>query len=168
VPGLSWGPDGDVIYTVNHTPEEGDASPEQSPNFDLVALPQSTGNPITVVRQTGMFGYPVASPIQVRPGGEDDYQVAYLQAIFPTQSDSSRYRLVAMDRDGSNRRVLFPAEDKPGLEPQQVAWSPAALPDGDAYAIATVYEGNLWLVDASTGEATQVTGDGLISRVSWK
>jgi len=94
--------------------------------------------------------------------------VAYLQAIFPTQSDSSRYRLVAMDSDGSNRRVLFPAEDKPGMEPQQVAWSPAALPERDAYAIAAIYEGNLWLVDASTGEASQVTGDGLISRVSWR
>jgi hypothetical protein len=169
VPGLNWGPDGSVIYTVNHTPEEGDASPEQSPNFDLVALPQGTGYPITLVRQTGMFGYPVASPILATPGGEDDdYQVAYLQAIFPTQSDSSRYRLVTMDGDGSNQRVLFPAEDKPGLEPQQVAWSPAALPDQDAYAIASIYEGNLWLVDASTGDATQVTGDGLISRVSWK
>ncbi len=167
-PGISWGPGGDVIYTVNHTPDEGEATPEQSPNFDLVALLQGTSNPITLVRQTGMFGYPAASPIQSAPEGGGDYQVAYLQAIFPTQSDSSRYRLVAMDSDGSNRRVLFPAEDKPGMEPQQVAWSPAALPERDAYAIAAIYEGNLWLVDASTGEASQVTGDGLISRVSWR
>ena len=64
VPGLSWGPNGDVVYTVNHTPEEGAASPEQSPIFDVVAVPQSTGNPVTLVRQTGMFGYPVASPMQ--------------------------------------------------------------------------------------------------------
>ena len=168
VPGLSWGPNGDVVYTVNHTPEEGAASPEQSPIFDVVAVPQSTGNPVTLVRQTGMFGYPVASPIQSGVGNGNDYQVAYLQAVFPNQSDTSRYRLVAMDRDGSNRRTLFPAEDKPGLEPQQVAWSPAVLPERNSYAIAVLYQGNLWLVDSSTDEATQVTGDGLISRISWR
>lgn len=168
VPGLSWGPNGDVVYTVNHTPEEGAASPEQSPIFDVVAVPQSTGNPVTLVRQTGMFGYPVASPIQSGVGNGNDYQVAYLQAVFPNQSDTSRYRLVAMDRDGSNRRTLFPAEDKPGLEPQQVAWSPAVLPERNSYAIAVLYQGNLWLVNSSTDEATQVTGDGLISRISWR
>ena len=168
VPGLSWGPNGDVVYTVNHTPEEGAASPEQSPIFDVVAVPQSTGNPVTLVRQTGMFGYPVASPLQLGVGNGNDYQVAYLQAVFPNQSDSSRYRLVAMDRDGSNRRTLFPAEDKPGLEPQQVAWSPAVIPERNSYAIAVLYQGNLWLIDSSTDEATQVTGDGLISRVSWR
>ena len=101
-------------------------------------------------------------------GNGNDYQVAYLQAIFPNQSDSSRYRLVAMDRDGSNRRTLFPAEDKPGLDPQQVAWSPAVIPERNSYSIAVLYQGNLWLVDSSTDEATQVTGDGLISRVSWR
>jgi resuscitation-promoting factor RpfB len=168
VPGIGWGPDGDVIYTVNHTAEEGASSPEQSPNFDLVALPQKAGNPLTLVRQTGMFGYPVASPVQSDLEGGDDYQLAYLQAIFPTQSDSSRYRLATMDRDGSNRKILYPAEDKPGLEPQQVAWSPAVLPDRGSYSIAVLNQGNLWLVDSSTGEATQVTGDGLISRVSWR
>lgn len=168
VPGLSWGPNGDVVYTVNHTPEEGAASPEQSPIFDVVAVPQSTGNPVTLVRQTGMFGYPVASSIQSGVGNGNDYQVAYLQAIFPNQSDSSRYRLVVMDRDGSNRRTLFPAEDKPGLEPQQVAWSPAVIPERDSYSIAVLYQGNLWLVDSNTDEATQVTGDGLISRISWR
>jgi len=168
VPGLSWGPNGYVVYTVNHTPEEGAASPEQSPIFDVVAVPQSTGNPVTLVRQTGMFGYPVASPLQLGVGNGNDYQVAYLQAVFPNQSDSSRYRLVAMDRDGSNRRTLFPAEDKPGLEPQQVAWSPAVIPERNSYAIAVLYQGNLWLVDSSMDEATQVTGDGLISRVSWR
>ena len=168
VPGLSWGPNGDVVYTVNHTPEEGAASPEQSPIFDVVAVPQSTGNPVTLVRQTGMFGYPVASPIQSGVGNGNDYQVSYLQAVFPNQSDSSRYRLVVMDRDGSNRRTLFPAEDKPGLEPQQVAWSPEVIRDRNSYSIAVLYQGNLWLVDSSTDEATQVTGDGLISRISWR
>jgi hypothetical protein len=168
VPGISWGPDGNIIYSVNHAPEEGAASPEQSTMFDVIAFSQGTGNSITLVRQTGMFGYPVASPLQSDEGSGSDYQVAYLQAIFPNQSDSSRYRLVVMDRDGSNRVTLFPAEDKPGLEPQQVVWSPASLPEQDSYWIAAIYQDNLWLVDAKTGEATQVTGDGLISRVSWR
>jgi hypothetical protein len=31
-----------------------------------------------------------------------------------------------------------------------------------------MYQGNLWLIDAVTGTAQQVTGDGLIVRMDWK
>jgi hypothetical protein len=31
-----------------------------------------------------------------------------------------------------------------------------------------IHQGNLWLVDTVTGEAQQITGDGLTSRVVWK
>ena len=77
-----------------------------------------------------------------------------------------------MDRDGSNRRVLFPEEGAPGLDPQQVVWSPEPLAaEGGAdmaYWIAVVYQGNLWLINSQTGEAQQITGDGLIDRLDWR
>jgi len=74
------------------------------------------GSRITLVPQSGMFAYPVPSPIQLYPSGENSYQVAYLQAMFPDQSETSPYRLVVMDRDGSNPKVVFPPEGEPGLD----------------------------------------------------
>jgi hypothetical protein len=116
-----------------------------------------------------MFAYPVFSPAQTWLSGETGYQVAFLQAILPSQSETSRYRLVVMDRDGSNQNFLFPQEGEPGLVPQQVAWSPEALPGKEGYWIAITYQGNLWLVDSQGIETPQqITGDGLVSRFNWK
>lgn len=162
VPGTTWGPDGNAFYTIVHEPA-GDA-------FNLAALPLGAGGALNLTTQTGMFAYPLASPIQEVGSSDVDYQVAYLQAQFPEQSQTSRYRVVAMDRDGSNRRTLFPGEESAGLEPQQFwgAWSSGPLPGSSSLALAVIYQGNLWLVDAQTGEATQVTGDGLTTRAVWR
>ncbi|MBN2550070.1 MAG: G5 domain-containing protein [Anaerolineales bacterium] len=170
VPGFTWGPDGKVLYTVSHPAPAGASAPEESSLFDLVALPLGSSPALPLVSQTGMFAYPLASPLMTFDTGEIDYQIAYLQAIFPDQSETSRYRLAVMDRDGSNRRTLFPQEEGSGLEPQLYwgAWSPAIMPESGNYALAVLYQGNLWLVDVITGEAVQVTSDGLTSRVLWK
>jgi hypothetical protein len=169
VPGLSWGPDGSVLYTVDHVPQSG-GSAEGSQLFDVLAVPLQGGPPVHLVSQAGMFAYPLASPAQPLASGEAAYPVAYLQAVFPNQSETSPYRLAVIDRDGSNRRLLFPEDGKPGLEPQRDwgAWSPAPMPESGNFAIALVYQGNLWLVDGATGAAQQVTGDGLTTRVLWK
>jgi hypothetical protein len=168
-PGLTWGPDGRALYVVNHAAPSGSTSPEESQNFDLAAVLLSGGPALPLATQTGMFAYPLASPLQ-DVGGGPDYQIAYLQAQFPERSESSRYRLGVMDRDGSNRRLLFPPEESAGLMPQVYwgAWSPSPLPESGDYAIAVLYDGNLWLVDVFTGQATQVTGDGLTSRIVWR
>ncbi len=168
VPGLTWSPGGDVMYTVIHAAAEGAASPEASPVFDLAAVPLVGGAPVSIVPQVGMFAQPNVSPLQQLPSGEQAYQIAYLQAIFPTQSDTSRYRLMVMDRDGSDQQVLFPAEGAPGLDPQLVLWSPQTFQSGGNYWLAFLYQGNLWLIDAVTGEAHQLTGDGLIDRLDWR
>jgi hypothetical protein len=84
------------------------------------------------------------------------------------QSETSRYRLMIMDRDGSDVRALFPPSDSGGIEPQTPAWSPAPLDGQSGNFIAVSYQGNLWLVDSGNGTAYQVTGDGLISRLDWK
>jgi len=72
-----------------------------------------------------------------------------------------------MDRDGSNPQVLFPQQGEQGLDPQQPAWSPGIMPEG-GYAVAVLYKGDLWLVNTTTGLAQQITGDGLISKLTWK
>lgn len=170
VPGLTWGPDGNTLYTVNHAYPPGALSPEESQLFDLTAIPLESGPSLPLVSQTGMFSYPLASPLQTQASGDIDYQIAFLQAIFPNQSDTSRYRLTVMDRDGSNRRELFPSEESTGLEPQQHwgVWSPAPMPESGNFAIAVLYQGNIWLVDMTPGDTIQVTGDGLTTRMIWR
>ena len=170
VPGLVWAPDGELLFTVRHAPPPGSASPEEAQNFNLTVIPVNSGRALDLISQVGMFAYPRPSPIQAQPTGESAYQVAYLQAIFPEQSDTSRYRLMVMDRDGSNRRELFPPEEAQGIDPQRDwgVWSPQVSEGSRGHALAVLYQGNIWLVDSFTGEAWQITGDGRINRVDWR
>jgi hypothetical protein len=171
VPSVAWSPDSTMIYTVSHTATESSLSTEESPRFDLIAVPVFGGAPITLVSEVGMFAYPVASPVistTLGIEGEVPFQVAYLQASQPLQSETSRYQLVVIDRDGSNKKVLFPKDGAQGLEPQQVTWSPEAVDVQGHHAIAFTYQGNIWLVDLSTESAVQVTGDGLTVSLDWR
>jgi resuscitation-promoting factor RpfB len=163
VPGLSWSPENDILYTVVHAPESGLSSDEASPLFDLAGIVTDSKDTIDIIPQTGMFAYPNPSPML----SDKRYQVAFLQAIFPDQSETSRYRLVLMNRDGSNRQIVFPPAGSEGLDPQKIAWGPN--PSGDtSVSLALIYQGNLWLVDTVTNQAQQITGDGSISRLDWK
>ncbi len=170
VPGLTWSPDSQVLFTVVHgTPGQTNGD-EAEPRFHLVAYVPALQRALLLAEDVGMFAYPVVSPWQTTAGeGQGQtYQVAYLQAITPRQSELSRYRLMLMDRDGSDVRALFPADEGLGLEPQQVHWSPQAMPDTQHWALAVLYEGDLYLVDAVTGEAQPLTGDGQVVAVDWK
>lgn len=174
VTGLGWAPDSRVLYFVSHAPKAGLDNQETSPLFDVSALPlieqaadgKSTftaGPAIQIVPQAGMFAYPAPAPT----ADGSSYQVAFLQAIFPEQSDTKRYRLVVMDRDGSNPKTLFPPQDSQGLAAQQLTWSPAAFENGSRW-LAVIYQKNLWLVDSQGGQSQQITGDGLIDWVDWQ
>ncbi|GAB1472403.1 hypothetical protein MASR2M66_32810 [Chloroflexota bacterium] len=167
IPPLVWGADGNSLYFVSHAPAPAPISGEESPYFDLSALSFSNEASVTLVNTAGMFAYPSISPIRY-DGREAAFQLAYLQAIFIDQSDTSRYRLLVMDRDGSNSRTLFPPADKNGLEPQTPAWAPKEVEGQIGDFIAVTYQGNLWLVDSGSGNTYQVTGDGLINRIDWK
>jgi len=167
LPEVAWGADGKTLYYVTHAPPPGLVSDEDSPSFDLFAASFENNAGVEIADQTGMFAYPSPSPLQAS-SRERQYQIAYLQAIFPEQSETSRYRLVVMDRDGSNRQTIFPANDAPGLEPQTPAWAPGTIEGQAGYFTAVVYQGNLWLVDTGNGQAFQVTGDGLVTRIDWK
>jgi resuscitation-promoting factor RpfB len=167
VPAIAWGGDSKAIYFVDHAPAAAPITDEESPNFNLEV--DSLVNKFTaqLTQQVGMFAYPSASPVR-QNGQEQAFQVAYLQAIFPDQSETSRYRLVAMDRDGSNRRSLFPPSDAGGLEPQTPVWAPQPIQGQTGDFVAVVYQNNLWLIDSGSAQAYQITGDGLITNIDWK
>ncbi|RPJ27247.1 MAG: DUF348 domain-containing protein [Chloroflexi bacterium] len=167
LPSLAWGADGKTLYFSSHAPPPSLVSEEDSPFFDISATSFESNATMQIAQQTGMFAYPSVSALQ-SSSRERQYQVAYLQAIFPSQSETSRYRLVVMDRDGSNRQTIFPANDAPGLEPQTPAWAPDPIDGQSGDFIAVAYQGNLWLIDSGNGQAYQVTGDGLVTRIDWK
>ncbi len=167
IPPLAWGSDGKTLYFVAHASAPAPITGEESPFFDLSATSFTNGATIPIIQAAGMFAYPSVSPVRAS-GKEKVYQLAYLQSIFIDQSETSRYRLMVMDRDGSNNRALFPPADAGGIEPQIPAWSPEPLAGQTGDFIAVIYQGNLWLIDSGSGSAYQVTGDGLISRIDWK
>lgn len=167
IPPLAWGADGKTLYFTSHAPPPSLVSEEDSPFFDIRAASFSNNATVNIAEDTGMFAYPSSSSLQ-SSSIERKYQIAYLQAIFPEQSETSRYRVVVMDRDGSNRRTIFPAKDAPGLQPQSPAWAPGPIEGQSGDFIAVVYQGNLWLVDSGNGQAYQVTGDGLVTKIDWK
>jgi hypothetical protein len=167
IPPIAWGTDGKTLYYVNHAPAPAPITSEESPFFDLSATSFSNDANLSMVDSTGMFSYPAASPSSW-DGKEKNYRVAYLQSIFIEQSETSRYRLMVMDRDGSNGKALFPPTDTNGIEPQTPVWSPEPLEGQTGDFIAVIYQGNLWLVDSGSSEAFQVTGDGLINAIDWR
>jgi hypothetical protein len=118
---------------------------------------------IDLIPDTGMFSFPVPSPIDEN----SRYQVAYLQAAFPERSDTSRYQLMLMDRDGSNRELLFPPEGSLGLTPQEVQWEPLVEAGSNRY-LAFLYQGNIYLFDLLNHETFQITGDGSTTAIDWK
>ncbi|MFH1906903.1 MAG: G5 domain-containing protein [Chloroflexota bacterium] len=166
IPSLAWGADGETLFLVTHAPPMGLVSPEESPFFDLIGLSLVNPANVRLAQQTGMFAHPAVSSLRI-DGEEKAYRVAYLEAIFPTQSETSRYRLVVMDRDGSNRQRLFPGQGLTGLDPQTPVWAPEAVAGGGDF-LAILYQGNLWLVDVASGQAQQITGDGLTDKIDWK
>jgi hypothetical protein len=167
IPPLTWGSDNKTLYYVTHAPAPAPITGEESPFFDLAALSFSSEANVTLIESSGMFAYPGTSTDRFN-GREREYQVAFLQAIFVEQSETSRYRLMAMDRDGSEVRAIFPPPDAGGIEPQNPVWAPDLLEGQTGDFIAVVYQGNLWLIDSGSGVSYQVTGDGLISKIDWK
>jgi hypothetical protein len=170
IPGITWSPEGGILYIVNHVPSGGSISPETSTSFSITAITEENELPIQLASMAGMFAYPLSSPTQPLALNKNSHQIAFLQAIYPDQSDISRYRVTTIDQDGSNRQIIFPPEGSPGLKPQKNwgAWSPNPMPETGNPALAIVYLGNLWFLDTETGETNQITGDGLISRLIWK
>ncbi|MCJ7511459.1 MAG: G5 domain-containing protein [Anaerolineales bacterium] len=162
VPGVAWGGDNQSLYFVDHAPPQGLESPASSPAFDLSAWIGDSATAVPLIGQAGMFSYPAVSPAQIEAGGELAYRIAYLQALAPLESQNSSYQLSIVDRDGSNASLLFPPPGEAGLTPRPLAWSPSAD------RVAVLYRGDLWIVDAQTGQGQRLTGDNQTAAMDWK
>lgn len=166
VPGVSWGQDSRTLFLVDHGAPIGIESPAASPVFNLAVVPADGSAGLSLAERTGMFSLPSVSPAAFLSSGEVAYSIAYYQASSPLDSRDSAYRLMTMDRDGSNQRALFPAEGQPGLRGDDLLQPAVWSPDGTRLAI--VYQGNLWLVDLKSAVGQQLTGDGQTSAYDWK
>ncbi len=162
VPSLSWSEDNQVIFTELSATGSSQASSGTN-LYDLVAILLETGKVIPLVESCGLFCYPVLSPV-------DDlahYSIGYLTSIIPEQSETSRYNLKIMDRDGSNQTKLYPGEGIQGLEPQILCWSPVSKTGQDRW-IAFIVQKNIMLVNTSTSALHQVSGDGSVTKLTWR
>lgn len=160
MPSLSWSPDGQILLATTHGDPLGIELPEDSPVFNLTAMNVSGAYWVHLVEQAGMYAFAQYSP-PATADSEEGIRIAYLQADSPLNSFLSKYRLVVMDRDGSNRHVVYPPLDQPGLNPEPFAWSP------DGRQIALISQGNIILIDVVTGIDMQITGDGLATSPRW-
>ena len=156
VPEPDWSADGKFLYAALHAPAVGLELAEDSPAFDVAALAADGSLRLNLVAQSGMWAAPVLAAV---PGLERP--VAYLQAINPLQSVNSGYRLMLVDRDGSNRSALYPVAGEAGLLPQLLAWSPTGS------MLAFVDGGDLWVIEIASKVAQQLTGDGQTSSPHW-
>ena len=160
-PALSWSPDGRFILCSLHNPgSEGDA-PEDSQVFDVWVLSVDGIVRVRLAAESGMWANPCWSPVYTATQTVSESQIVYGQARYPASSQDSRYDLYLMDRDGSNRRMIFPPPGESGVRVPQMAWSP------DARQLAVVYDGNLYLVDLADNRVSQLTGDGQCAQPRW-
>jgi resuscitation-promoting factor RpfB len=154
VPGISWSPDSRLLAFVMHEGDLEGLDPEDSPIFGLWVASLDGALTVQLAEEVGMWSGPRWSPA---PNG----LLIYGQAQSPRNSQDGRYELFVMDRDGSNKRRLFPPEGFMGLIAPDVAWSPW----GDAVLVD--YEGDIYRLDVADGHLDRLTSDGQSSQPRW-
>jgi len=160
VPGINWSLDGEALYTVQ---ESKSSIGTNTDNYNLVAILMDSKQVLPLVERCGLFCYPV--PSNNDPTGK--FLVGYLTSILPDQSETSRYNLYVMDRDGSNRKKLYPGEGQQGLDPQTIGWAPFS--ESSAFQrMVFISQGNILFADLPIGTIKQITGDGSVSKVIWR
>jgi Tol biopolymer transport system component len=160
LPELSWSPDSRYLACSVHGQVEG-MDPEDSPVFDLWVVERTGAVKVPIAPDVGMWTAPAWSPARRLPDGSRESAIAFGVAYSPRSSQDSRYDLYVMDRDGSNRRKLFPPADMPGLVAPELAWSP----DGRQMVIA--HQGYLYLLDVDSGTWQKLTADGQSGQPRW-
>jgi len=155
-PTVGWSPEGAYIVTTLHGPSPARGEPEDSPVFDVWALSADGAITAELSSEAGMWAWPTFAP---RTG-----LIAFGRARSPYASQTSSYDLHVMDRDGSDRRQVFPSAEEMGFEYPEMAWSPI----GDQ--IVTVYQENLYLIDVGEPDpgVHQMTVAGGTTNVEWQ
>jgi Tol biopolymer transport system component len=151
VPGISWSPDGQFLAATVHGPPLAAEPAEESQVFDLWLIGVDTGVSAKVSEQVGMW----ANPAWGTAG------IAFGAATNPLQSVNSRYYIQLIDRDGSNRRQLFPFKEELGVQLPELSWSP------QGEALLFTYNGNLYIINRDGSPPKQLTSDGQASHPQW-
>jgi len=153
-PTVGWSLEGKFIVTTLHGPAPTGEAPEDSPVFDVWTLAADGTITMELASEVGMWATPAYAP-------EGDF-IAFGHARSPYASQTSGYDLYLMDRDGSDRRQLFPPALEIGLEYPEVAWGPG----GDRLIV--VYQGNLYLILVVDGKVHPLTDEGSVTTVRWR
>jgi len=157
LPRLAWSPDSRFIVTTIHAPLGNPSVATDDPTFEVWALARDGSVTAALAKQTGMWASPIWSP----PDARGESRIAFGVAIAPSNSERSRYALWVMDRDGGNKKQIFPKSNEEGLIVVQVAWSP------DATQLIAVREGDLWLYDVASSKWSQLTANGASTLPRW-
>jgi Tol biopolymer transport system component/uncharacterized protein YcfL len=153
-PTVAWTPDSQFVVTVMHGPSPAGEPAESSPVFDVWSLAADGSLKARLAGESGMWAAPHVSAMAGN--------IILGRAQAPYASADSRYDLFRMDRDGSNRTRLFPAEGKPGLQGKpDFAFSP------DGAQIVLAYQRDLYFVNASTGASQELTTEGNLQSPQW-
>jgi WD40 repeat protein len=151
VPGPSWSPDGNFIAAAIHGPPLTSEPAEESQVFDLWLFDANGDFAVKVAEQVGMW----ANPAWGQAG------IAFGQAVNPLQSVNSRYFIYVMDRDGSNKRQIFPFSEETGVQLPELAWSP------DGEELLFIYNGNVYKTRSDGGLPQQLSADAQASHPQW-
>jgi len=151
VPGISWSPDGNFIAATVHGPPLASEPEDESQLFDLWLISVDGELKAKVAEQVGMWANPAWS----------EAGIAFGQAVNPLQSVNSRYSIQLMDRDGSNKRQLFPFQTEPGVQFPELTWSP------ERRNLLFTYNGKLYLTTSNGTPPRQLTTDGQASLPQW-
>lgn len=162
LPGVSLSDD-DATLVFTYQGDIGGARRTFDPSdFNLGRYDFETGAAGPLISRTGLFSGPAISP----RFSDQTYSLAYLTAVNPLQSETSRYRIAVADLDGTNARVVYPSEGAIGVEPQRLAWAPSD--NRSETWLAFLHDGNIWLVNPFTGIYNQITIDRTIDKIIWE
>ena len=162
---VSYAPDEQTILTTVHGEPIGNEPPQTSPVFHVAVADVDGSFSANLARNTGIWSQPAWSPAFIDPAtGEQTWRMAYLRArnLANSINQGAEYDLMVADRDGSNARAVFPPPGQSGLNASaEPVWSA----DGSHFAF--IYQGNVWVVDVSSGIANQLTLDGAATNPIW-
>jgi len=151
-PTTAWTADGKFVIAVTHGSSTAGEPTDSSPVFSVWALSVEGSFKAKLASETGMWAAPRVVSNTIVLG----------RAQAPYASADSLYDVYRIDRDGSNRTRLFPAEDKPGLPGRP---DMAVSPEGTHILVA--YQRDLYLVNLSTGASQQLTTEGNLTSPRW-
>jgi Tol biopolymer transport system component len=161
VPALSWSPDSRFLTTIVHGPTVAGEPAEQSQVFDVWVIDVEHPLAVKQVGEAGMWAAPTWSPAFADIEQHSNSQIAFGQAKSPYDSSNSAYDLYVMDRDGSNRRRIYPPEGQLGPKTPRLAWGPTGQ------QLIIVHQNDLFLIDLSQQTTRRLTLDGNVQFAVW-